>query len=47
MTAGSDIESGAANSLTERLSCSLSRAINARRVGSASAAKTRSSGCDE
>lgn len=37
ITAGSDIGSGFANSLTERLSLSLRRAISARRVGSASA----------
>jgi hypothetical protein len=42
MTAGNDIENGLASSLTERLSSSLSRASNARRVGSANAAKVRS-----
>jgi len=41
MIAGSDIENGRASSLTERPSCSLSRASRARRVGSASAAKVR------
>jgi len=43
MTAGSDIENGFANSLTDRPSLSLSRASSARRVGSESAAKVRSS----
>lgn len=47
ITAGSDIGSGAANSLTVRLSLSLRRASSARRVGSASAAKVRSSGAGE
>ena len=42
MTAGSDIENGCANSLTERLSRLPSRASSARRVGSDSAAKVRS-----
>jgi len=42
MTAGSDIENGLANSLTDTFSFSLSRASKARRVGSASAAKVRS-----
>jgi hypothetical protein len=42
MTAGSDIEKGCASSLMERLSLSLSRASNARRVESESAAKVRS-----
>ena len=43
MIAGSDIENGCASSLTDRLSCSTSRASSARRVGSESAAKVRSS----
>jgi len=43
MIAGSDIENGAASSLTERLCVSLSWASKARRVGSASAANVRSS----
>lgn len=43
MTAGSDMATGLASSLTERLSFSLSRASSARRVGSARAAKVRSS----
>jgi hypothetical protein len=43
MIAGSDIENGWASSLTDRLSCSTSRAKSARRVGSESAAKVRSS----
>jgi len=47
ITAGSDIENGAANALTDRLSVWPSRASKARRVGSASAAKVRSSGADE
>jgi hypothetical protein len=42
MTAGSDIENGCASSLTERPSLSFSRASNARRVASESAAKVRS-----
>jgi len=42
ITAGSDIANGAASSLTDR-SCSDRRASNARRVGSDSAAKVRSS----
>ncbi len=42
MIAGSDIGNGFASSLTDTLSCSPSRAISARRVGSASAAKVRS-----
>jgi hypothetical protein len=42
MIAGSDIENGFANSLTDKSSFSLSRASKARRVGSASAAKVRS-----
>lgn len=43
MIAGSEIENGAASSLTDRLSCLPRRASNARRVGSDSAAKVRSS----
>lgn len=43
MIAGSEIENGAASSLTDRLSSSPSRASSARRVGSDSAAKVRSS----
>jgi hypothetical protein len=43
MTAGSDMSKGRANSLTDRLSRSLNCANNARRVGSAKAAKVRSS----
>jgi hypothetical protein len=43
MIAGSDIENGFASSLMDRLSASLSRASSARRVGSDSAAKVRSS----
>jgi hypothetical protein len=43
MIAGSDIANGCASSLTEMLSCLPSRASSARRVGSASAAKVRSS----
>ncbi len=39
MIAGSDIVNGLASSLTETASVSLRRASNARRVGSASAAK--------
>ena len=42
MIAGSDTENGAASTLTERSGSSASRATNARRVGSASAAKVRS-----
>jgi hypothetical protein len=44
MTAGSDIANGRASSLTDTLSRSPSRASSARRVGSARAAKVRSSG---
>jgi hypothetical protein len=44
ITAGSDIAKGFANSLTEIASVWLSRATSARRVGSASAEKVRSSG---
>jgi hypothetical protein len=43
MIAGSDTENGRANSLTERRGFSASRASIARRVGSESAAKVRSS----
>ena len=43
MIAGSDMANGRASSLTERLACSPSWAMSARRVGSASAAKVRSS----
>ena len=43
MIAGSDIENGRASALTERPCCSPSWASSARRVGSASAAKVRSS----
>lgn len=43
MTAGSDMANGLASSLTVTLSVSLKRASKARRVGSASAAKVRSS----
>jgi hypothetical protein len=47
MTAGSDIENGRANSLTDMSSSSPSRARSARRVESESAAKVRSSaGCE-
>ncbi len=42
MTAGSDMENGLANSLTDKSSFSLNRASKARRVGSASAANVRS-----
>ena len=44
MTAGSEIGNGRASSLTEMFSSTPSRAMSARRVGSASAAKVRSSG---
>jgi len=47
ITAGNDIANGVANWLTERLSVSLRRASSARRVGSASAAKVRSSAVGE
>ena len=47
MTAGSDMANGLASSLTEMLSVSLRRASKARRVGSANAAKVRSSCCCE
>ena len=43
ITAGSDMAKGCASSLTETLSRWASRASIARRVGSASAAKVRSS----
>lgn len=43
MTAGSDIENGRANSLTEKLERSQRRAMSARLVASESAAKVRSS----
>ena len=43
ITAGRDIENGCASSLIDRLSLSLMRASSARRVGSDSAAKVRSS----
>lgn len=44
MIAGRDMAKGSANSLTERLLVALNRASRARRVGSARAAKVRSSG---
>jgi|GEM_PF-2073480 len=47
MTAGSDIANGAANSLTDRSGAAASRITNARRVGSASAAKVRSRAASE
>ena len=47
ITAGSDMANGLASSLTDTLSVSLRRASKARRVGSASAAKVRSSGSVE
>ncbi len=43
MIAGSDIANGAASALTEMSGSSASRITSARRVGSASAAKVRSS----
>lgn len=43
MIAGSDMANGLASSLMEMASVSLIRASNARRVGSAKAAKVRSS----
>ena len=43
MTAGNDSLNGSASALTERLGSSASRMTSARRVGSASAAKVRSS----
>jgi len=42
MIAGSDIENGAANSLTDSSGSDASRITSARRVGSDSAAKVRS-----
>jgi hypothetical protein len=47
MTAGSDIANGFANSLTEMSSASLKLASKARLVGSARAAKVRSSAVAE
>jgi hypothetical protein len=47
MTAGSDIENGAASSVTEISGCSASRITSARRVGSESAANVRSSVASE
>lgn len=44
MMAGSDSANGSASALIDRPGCSASRVTNARRVGSASAAKVRSSG---
>jgi hypothetical protein len=44
MIAGSDIGNGRASSLIDTFSALLRRASSARRVGSASAAKVRSSG---
>jgi hypothetical protein len=44
MTAGNEIENGRASSLTDIASSRSSWAINARLVGSASAANVRSSG---
>jgi len=44
MIAGSDTANGSASALIERSGCSERRANKARRVGSASAAKVRSSG---
>ena len=44
MIAGSETENGAASSLTDRPGCCASRITSARRVGSESAAKVRSSG---
>jgi len=43
MIAGNDTENGAASALTDKPGCSASRTTSARRVGSASAAKVRSS----
>ena len=43
ITAGSDMAKGSAKALTDRPSVWLSRAKSARRVGSANAAKVRSS----
>lgn len=47
MTAGSDIENGAASALTEISGCAARRITSARRVGSESAAKVRSSRSSE
>jgi hypothetical protein len=47
MTAGSDIENGAASSVTEISGCPASRITSARRVGSESAAKVRSRAASE
>ena len=47
MTAGSEIANGAASSLTDRSGAAASRITSARRVGSASAAKVRSSAAGE
>ncbi len=44
MIAGNETLNGAASALTEMFGCSASRASNDRRVGSAKAAKVRSSG---
>ncbi len=44
MIAGSDTANGCASALTERPGSAASRTSSARRVGSASAAKVRSSG---
>jgi len=44
MMAGSDSANGSASALIDRPGCSASRVNKARRVGSASAAKVRSSG---
>ena len=43
MIAGNDTGNGSASVLTDKPGCSASRMTNARRVGSASAAKVRSS----
>ncbi len=43
MIAGNETANGLASALTDRLGSSASRASSARRVGSASAAKVRSS----
>jgi hypothetical protein len=44
MIAGNDTANGFASALIDKSGCSASRANNARRVGSAKAAKVRSSG---
>jgi hypothetical protein len=44
MIAGSETLNGSASALTDKLGCSASRITSARRVGSESAAKVRSSG---